>query len=136
MSHTLALSVKNSSSHTLKSYSICHSWNGHNTICKGDNLAKDQQSASVEMTSGYTQYDWFTVQLDFDVAGVRQADFYCNSSYDENKCLLEVYDDHLDVRYYDGDTYKTGCNNKHYSGQFADEQNQTDPAKHIPQPTH
>lgn len=130
MSHQLNMLVQNNSSYTLKSYSVCHSWDGHNEILNGANLANGgADSASIRITSGYTQFDWFTVQLIFDVAGVRQTNFYCNSSYDQDKCVISVHDDYLDLQYYSGSTYKTGCKHKAYSGQFMDEKNQTDPVK-------
>ena len=130
MSHQLNMYVQNNSNYTLNSYSVVHSWNGHNTILKGENLKNGGTiSHSAQITSGYTQFDWFTVQLVFDVIGVRQTNFYCNSSYDQNKCIVSIHDDYLDLLYYHGDTYKTGCKHKAYSGEYEDEINQTDPVK-------
>ena len=60
MSRKLKLSVKNLSSHTVRSFSVCHTWDGHGTVCKGTMLANDQESPSVEMTSGSIKYDWLT----------------------------------------------------------------------------
>ncbi len=59
MSHQLSMLVQNNSSHTLLSYSVAHSWDGHNEIIRGNNLANGVTSSpSVEIISGYTQYDW------------------------------------------------------------------------------
>ena len=130
MSHQLSMSVQNNSSYTLKTYSVSHSWDGNNENLNGQNLANGGASSpSVQITSGYTQYDWFTVQLTFDVLGVRQTNFYCNSSYSQNGCVVSVHDTSLDLQYFSNGTYETGCNGKSYSGAFEDEANQTDPLK-------
>jgi hypothetical protein len=130
MSHQLSLQVKNDSSYTLLTYSVAHSWDGHNELLKGTNLANGGTlSPSIQITSGYTQFDWYTVQLEFDTIGVRQTNFYCNSSYDQNKCIMDLHDGSLDCKYYENDTYMTGCDNKAYSGLYMDEQNQIDPVK-------
>jgi len=130
MSHQLSMRIQNSSSYTLKSYSVVHSWDGHNENLKGNNLANENaQSPSVQITSGYTQFDWYTIQLDFDVLGVRQTNFYCNSSYDQNECVMIIHDDALDCNYYENGKFMTGCANKSYSGLYKDEKNQTDPVK-------
>jgi hypothetical protein len=39
MSHQLSLQIQNDSSYTLKSYSVGHSWDGHNELLSGNNLA-------------------------------------------------------------------------------------------------
>ncbi len=39
-------------------------------------------------------------------------DFYCNSSYSQNKVKLQIYIGHVDCRYYDDNTYETGCLDK------------------------
>jgi len=133
MSHQLSFQIQNDSSHTLKSYSVAHSWDGNNELLNGNNLANGgAKSHSIQITSGYTQYDWFTIQLDFDVLGVRQTNFYCNSSYDQNQCIMDIHDDALDCNYYENGAYKTGCNHKAYSGLYMDEKNQRDPVKHDP----
>jgi hypothetical protein len=129
MSHELAMSVKNSSSYTLRKYSVTHSWNDHNENLSGDNLGKGSQSASIQITSGYTQYDWYTVQLTFDTIGVRQTNFYCNSSYDENQVIVDVFDTYLDLNYFHDGSPKTSCKHKGYSGLFQDEIDQKDPVK-------
>lgn len=130
MSHELSMLVRNNSSYTLRTYSVSHSWNGHNENLHGANLGnKGAESASIQITSGYTQYDWYTVQFDFDKIGVRQTNFYCNSSNDQDKCVVDVYDDYVDLLYYVGDKYDTGCKKKHYSGEFKAEEEQKDPVK-------
>jgi|GEM_PF-2841675 len=130
MSHQLSMVVQNNSSYTLKTYSVVHSWNEHSNILTGNNLPNGgTDSPSIQITSGYTQYDWFTVQLCFDVIGIRQTDFYCNSSYDQDRCVVSIRDGSLDLKYFSGNKYKTGCIHKAYSGSFEDEINQTDPAK-------
>ena len=133
MSHQLTLQVQNNSNHTLKSYSVIHSWDGHHELLNGSNLSNGGiKSPSIEITSGYTQFDWYTIQLDFDVLGPRQTNFYCNSSYDQNQCVMVISDDALDCNYYQDGVFITGCNHKAYSGLFMDEVNQIDPAKHDP----
>lgn len=129
MARTLKLSVKNAAGHTITAYSVCHSWDGHSTICQGTNLADGAESVSVEMTSGYVNYDWFTVQLTIDSVGTRQTNFYCNSSSSEIKCIVEVHDTFVNLQYFDAKGNKNGCDKKHYSGEFQDEQDQEDPAK-------
>jgi len=130
MSHTLTMNVQNNSSYTLRSYTVAHSWDGHNEILRGDNLSNGgTNSPSIQITSGYVQYDWYTVQFDFDVIGVRQTNFYCNSSNKENKCVVSVHDKSLDLEYYVGSNYSSGCKNKGYSGEFQAEIDQVDPVK-------
>ena len=130
MSHQLSMRVQNNSSHTLVSYSVSHSWDGHNENLPGTNLPNGgAYSAPVQITSGYTQYDWFTVQFTFDVEGARPTNFYCNSSYDQDGCVVSVHDDYVDLQYFSGSTYMTGCNHKAYSGEFKDEIKQIDPVK-------
>ncbi len=120
MSRTLKLSIENKSSHTILNYSVAHSWNEHQHLLSGTNLPVGATSHSIEITSGYTQYDWYTVQLVFDQAGVRQTNFYCNSSSNHDQCILEIRDKDLDVKYFEKGRYDTGCNNKHYSGTDAE----------------
>jgi hypothetical protein len=74
------------------------------------------------ITSGYTQYDWYTVSVTFGDPNntQKQMDFYCNSSYSQNTVVLEITMSHLNCRYYAGGlpppegqgTYDTGCLDK------------------------
>lgn len=129
MSRKLKLSVKNLSSHTVRSFSVCHTWDGHGTVCQGTMLANDQESPSVEMTSGSIKYDWFTVQLDIDGLGVRQTDFYCNSSANDVKCMVAVHETYVNLIYTSKDGNTDGCNDKRYSSMYQDEQNKVDSVK-------
>jgi hypothetical protein len=134
MSRTLSMLVQNNSSYTLTSYSISHSWDGNNENLTGSNLANNgTKSAPINITSGYTQYDWFTVQLTFDTQGARQTNFYCNSSSDDTQCIVVVNDDSVDLQYYfSNGNYDTVCDGKSFSGDFKAERDQIDPRKVLP----
>ena len=108
MSHTLEMSVKNCSQYALKSFSITHTWDDNGNNLSGVDLAKDATSAAQSITSGYTQKDWYTVQVTFadPNTSTKTMDFYCNSSYSQNKVVLEIYTSHLNCRYYNKDTGK------------------------------
>ncbi|WP_064966608.1 hypothetical protein [Tenacibaculum ovolyticum] len=133
MSHTLDMYVRNKSSYTIRSYSVSHSWDGHNENLNGRNLPNGGgESHKIKITSGYSNYDWYTVQITFDGLGVRQTDFYCNSSQSNKRIVIEIFDGWLDCNYYDNSSsggYDTGCNHKHWSGEFVDEEKQLDVKK-------
>lgn len=116
MSHTLEMYVRNSSSQTIKNFHVTHTWDGHANVLQGDGLAVKTTSTSQEITSGYTQYDWYNISLEFADAAktVRTTSFYCNSSNDQGTVILEVFDDYIDCNYYlkKGEKYDTGCKNK------------------------
>ncbi len=131
MSHVLQMQVQNNSSLTLTWFSIAHSWDGHNELLTGGPLAPGAYSNLIPITSGYTQFDWYTVQLVFGTNLVRQTNFYCNSSHNDGQVLFNLHDDYLDCMYYSapGGTYHSGCKHKEYSGLFQDEIDQKDPVK-------
>ncbi len=116
MSHTLEMYVENESAYAIKHYSVTHTWDGIGNTLSGENLAKRDISAAQTITSGYTQYDWYTVQVTFadPKESTKTMDFYCNSSYSQNKVILKVYTSHLDCRYYNkvSGEFETGCLDK------------------------
>lgn len=116
MSHTLEMYVKNCSQYAIKHYSVTHTWDDKGNNLRGENLSVGATSASQSITSGYSQYDWYTVQVTFadPNESTKTMDFYCNSSYSQNKVVLEVYTSHLNCRYYNKDTakYEAGCLDK------------------------
>lgn len=116
MSHELDMYVENTSQYALKSFSVTHTWDDIGNTLSGENLKKGATSASQVIKSGYTQYDWYTVQVTFadPNESTKTMDFYCNSSYSQNKVRLQIYTSHLNCRYYNKDTgkYETGCLDK------------------------
>ncbi|WP_157604202.1 hypothetical protein [Pseudoalteromonas aliena] len=121
MSHKLKMYIRNDSSHPLKSYSVSHTWNDHTNNLNGENLAISQLSRSQEITSGYNEHDWYTVQLTFadTDSSSKQTDFYCDSSHSEKVVTLYIHDDYLDCAYSeeigDPDKHSSSCNKKHWT---------------------
>lgn len=136
MSRSIILKIQNNSSYAIKSYAIVHSWNDHTDILSGTDLAKGgTMGKEVTITSGYVEFDWYTVQIVFDVNGsrVRQTDFYCNSSKNDTVCVMEIGDNYVNCNYSNIKGEDTGsCKHKKYSMAFEDEQKQTDPKKIAP----
>lgn len=116
MSHQLSMSVLNKSVYAIKNFSVSHVWDDHTNNLSGEDLAIGESSSTQMITSGYTQFDWYTVQVTFADANntSKTMDFYCNSSYSQNKVVLEIYSSHLNCRYYNKKTgnYETGCLDK------------------------
>ena len=114
MSRKLDFSVVNDSGHNLTSYTIVHSWNGKSHVLTGADLANNEISASIEITSGYTQYDWFAVVVNIEDIGYRSTQFYCNSSSYHGVCRIRIKEKNCDLRYFRDGKDDTGCNNKSY----------------------
>ena len=122
MSHTMNMYVKNISGYSIKSVTATHTWDGNTNVLTASNIADSAISAPQSITSGYTQYDWYTVIVTFGDPNntQKQMDFYCNSSYSQDTVVLEVTMSHLNCRYYAGGlpppdgkgTYDTGCLDK------------------------
>jgi len=122
MSHVMNMYVKNVSGYSLKSVNAVHTWDGNTNILTANNIPDNGLSAAQSITSGYTQFDWYTVSVTFGDPNntQKQMDFYCNSSYSQNTVVLELTMSHLNCRYYAGGlpppegqgTYDTGCLDK------------------------
>jgi hypothetical protein len=122
MSHVLNMYVKNISGYSIKSVNAVHTWDGNTNILAATNIPNNGFSAPQSITSGYTQYDWYTVNVTFGDPNNTQKmmDFYCNSSYSQNTVVLEITMSHLNCRYYANGlpppegtgTYDTGCLDK------------------------
>ena len=114
MSRELRFKAVNKSGYDLINFTVTHSWNGKTHLLSGTNLPNNAVSDSVEITSGYTQYDWFAVVLNFKDLGYRSTQFYCNSSSYHTACEIKIKKDDCDLRYFKGNDDDTGCNNKSY----------------------
>ena len=77
MSHKLKLYAYNNTTHTLKTFSIAHSWNDNSESLDGSNLPTKQRSTSIEITTGYgPEEDWYTIIADIDTIGTKSTDFF------------------------------------------------------------
>ena len=116
MSHIMDMFVKNIGHTEIQSFSVVHVWDSKGNTLKGTNLAPKGEAGPQEITSGYSNYDWYTIQVTFAdaTATTKTMDFYCNSSYSQNKVVIEICSSHVNCRYYNKDTgkYETGCLDK------------------------
>jgi hypothetical protein len=115
MSHSLDMYASNKSDMTLSSFSITHTWDGDTDNLNGTNLIAGASSPPQNITSGYTEYDWYTIQVTFENGVSQQANFYCNSSYSQNAVYMDIYSDTVSCLYFADDTYETGCPNKSWT---------------------
>jgi hypothetical protein len=118
MSHTLDMYVKNiSQQYSLVSYIVTHIWDSNGNTLQGANLAIDDTSSSQTITSGYVQYDWYTITATFSDANntTKTMNFYCNSSHSQDKVVLEISASHVNCRYYVNGVYDTGCLDKSWT---------------------
>ena len=92
MSHVMNMYVKNISGYSIKSVNAVHTWDGNTNILTENNILDNGLSTPQSITSGYTQYDWYTVSVTFGDPNntQKQMDFYCNSSYSQNTVVLEI----------------------------------------------
>jgi hypothetical protein len=121
MSHSLKIYAYNETGHTITSFSITHSWDGHTKTLTGTDLASGQWfPASVEDKTGYgPQRDWYTILVHIDTIGDKATDFYCDSSQAHKSVGIVFKDKDLDCRYYKqsnpkGHDAATSCNDKSY----------------------
>jgi len=120
MSHNMKMYVCNHTSHTIKSFSVTHSWDSHTKTLDGINLATKEKSAPVEIETGYgPQKDWYTIEVEIDNIGAKSTDFYCNSSHDHNSVMIAFHDDFVNCNYYTQEkpwdhNIDTACSNKSY----------------------
>lgn len=115
MSHTMRMEVYNNSQQTLDKCSVTHDWDGHvNSIdCPGLN---PKETSKVEtITSGYTNYDWYNVDVRYSDGTTLVTRFYCNSSYSQDRVQIRVEDGQVcDCIYFDSGSgsVATGCYGK------------------------
>jgi len=105
--------AENQSGQTLRTFGISHTWDGNtDNLSSPPSLDNGARSRPQNITSGYVQYDWYTIQVTFDNGVSKQQDFYCNSSSSHNRVDIVIYSSHVDCRYYVDDNYDTGCLDK------------------------
>lgn len=120
MSHKLKLSVYNASDYELKSYKVHHEWDGHNETLEGENLGKSASSDEITITTGYTQFDNWKVNVIFDRKKNADQDvsFYCNSSHSDTGVVIRVKNKSVNCEYSKGSNPTGSCNNKHFNSIF------------------
>jgi hypothetical protein len=116
MSRQLQMTVKNLSNEAID-YSVTHVWDSNADTNSGKGLSNQtgsNESAGVIITSGFSNYDWYTVVVTFYSSPqvTRSQHFYCNSSSGQDAVVIEVFDSHVHCKYYIGGTYDTGCKDK------------------------
>jgi hypothetical protein len=113
MSHTLNMTVYNNSQHTLTKCSVTHDWDGvvNSIDCNG--LNPKESSPIQTITSGYTQYDWYNVDVRYANGKTLVTRFYCNSSYAQDAVQIRIDDGEVcDCIYFEGGKDTTGCYDK------------------------
>lgn len=112
MSHTMPMTVLNQSSQTLSSYNVSHDWDGNVNACAGTNLLVNQSSFPVTITTGYTQHDYYTVNITFADGSTFDTKFYCDSSHDQTSVVIQINNNDCNCVYYKDGGVETGCYNK------------------------
>lgn len=110
MSHNLNMQVYNNAPQTLTRCSVTHDWNGiANTIdCHG--LNNGESSRIETITSGYTEYDWYNVDVRYANGKTLLTRFYCNSSYSQDAVQIRIEDGEVcDCIYFESGKVTTGC---------------------------
>jgi len=112
----MKMTVKNNANKTLKRCSVVHDWDDNVDRLDCNGLAPQATSHVQTITSGYTQYDWYNVDVEYGDGSTRQqlvTRFYCNSSYAQDAVQIVIKEDGTcDCVYYEGDTVATGCYDK------------------------